>query len=689
MSENVSYKGFSGYQNMLIQMNTDLNQVAQVCETLKLEETRKAVLETAEHLRNNIFSVGVVGEFKRGKSTVINALLGQDILPRDIKPCSASLNRVTYDMKPHAEIIFKNGEKKAVPVEEIEDYVTKLTEKSRKLSATVQEARLYYPCAYCRNGVEIIDTPGLNDDDNMTAITFSVLPQLDASIMVISPLSPFSQYEEDFLRSRLLTSDLGRVMFVINMMDLIDEEDQEKSIEYLRERITENVLGKVKATYGEGSKEYMECQKKVGDIHLYPVSAKMALRGKLKDDRRKIEESGYPAFEKGLEEFLTEERGAIVLQVPVNRLKSAIVEITKSIQMRTDALAMDHQEFEARNRETQARIEELRSQKKQELKNISQSAKRASYDIEPEIAAFWERMQEAIVSYVEGMEIMEEDLTRERLDDTQKACMESIETKYKLLLQQQFETIQTRINEMLGDEMLRLGDYEGKFGATMEQIGVTFKTNTEEGGSGGIFGGVMLDVVTAAASNMVFGLGGIVSGFQEQGVKGAVTGGIAGLGAGLAVEAVLAAVAMPITWPMVIGIGLISSFAGRGAVRAIFGSKTPQTSVVTVDQFRSALRDSALSMVEGQKSSRDLERLVDQQINSGFAAIKEKLETETENVLRDTEKTLGDIREQFLQRNMEADQTRRELGELAKKVQAVAEHVKDVDSQINAVLLGR
>lgn len=108
-----------------------------------------------------------------------------------------------------------------------------------------------------------------------------------------------------------------------------------------------------------------------------------------------------------------------------------------------------------------------------------------------------------------------------------------------------------------------------------------------------------------------------------------------------------------------------------------------------MDQFRSALRDSALSMVEGQKSSRDLERLVDQQINSGFAAIKEKLETETENVLRDTEKTLGDIREQFLQRNMEADQTRRELGELAKKVQAVAEHVKDVDSQINAVLLGR
>lgn len=686
MAENVSYKGFSGYQNMLIQMNTDLDQIAQICEALNLEETRKAVFDTAEHLRNNIFSVGVVGEFKRGKSTVINALLGQDILPRDIKPCSASLNRVTYDMKAHAEIIFKNGDKKEIPVEEIDNYVTKLTEKSRQLSATVQEARLYYPCAYCRNGVEIIDTPGLNDDDNMTSITFSVLPQLDASIMVISPLSPFSQYEEEFLRSRLLTSDLGRVMFVINMMDLIDEEDREKSIEYLRERIQENVLGKVRDTYGQDSREYKECQKKMGDIHLYPVSAKKALKGKLKGDDEKIKESGYLEFEKGLENFLTEERGAIVLQVPVNRLKSAIVEISKAVQLRSDALSMDRQEFEQKNRDAKEKIEEQRQRKKEELKNISRSEKQALYAIEPEIADFWKRMSAAMESYVDGMEILEEDLAKDRLESTQKSCMESIETKYKLLVQQQFETIQTRINEMLGNEMLRLGEYEGQFGATMEGIGFSFQSGGGNGNAGGIVGGVMLDVVTTAASNVVFGLGGIVSGFQEQGIKGAVTGGIAGLGAGLAAEAALAMVAIPLTWPVVIGIGLLSSFAGRGAVRKIFGSPKDGTAV-TLNEFRTALKSSAQNMVDGQKSGKELERLVNEQIGTGFAAIKERLETETENVLKDTEQTLADIRETFIRKNMESEQIKQELKELTDKTESVARHVKEVDEQINAVLL--
>ena len=92
-------------------------------------------------------------------------------------------------------------------------------------------------------------------------------------------------------------------------------------------------------------------------------------------------------------------------------------------------------------------------------------------------------------------------------------------------------------------------------------------------------------------------------------------------------------------------------------------------------------------MVDSQKSGRELERLVNEQINTGFAAIKEKVETETENVLRDTEQTLADIRETFIRRNMESEQIKQELKELTEKVDLVARHVKEVDAQINAVLL--
>ena len=75
------------------------------------------------------------------------------------------------------------------------------------------------------NGVTIIDTPGLNDDEAMTNVTLSVLPQIDAAIMVMMAGSPFSQYECDFLENKVITSDLGRVLFVVTGIDLYDEDD--------------------------------------------------------------------------------------------------------------------------------------------------------------------------------------------------------------------------------------------------------------------------------------------------------------------------------------------------------------------------------------------------------------------------------------------------------------------------------
>ena len=132
--------------------------------------------------------------------------------------------------------------------------------------------------------------------------------------------------------------------------------------------------------------------------------------------------------------------------------------------------------------------------------------------------------------------------------------------------------------------------------------------------------------------------------------------------------------------------GLLSSFAGRGAVRKIFGSPKDGTAV-TLNEVRTALKSSAQNMVDGQKSGKELERLVNEQIGTGFAAIKERLETETENVLKDTEQTLADIRETFIRKNMESEQIKQELKELTDKTESVARHVKEVDEQINAVLL--
>ena len=72
---------------------------------MKLEETGKKLEESRKKLESRNFSVGILGEFKRGKSTVINSLLENT---RSI-PTSATMNRVTYDMEPHVELEMRDG----------------------------------------------------------------------------------------------------------------------------------------------------------------------------------------------------------------------------------------------------------------------------------------------------------------------------------------------------------------------------------------------------------------------------------------------------------------------------------------------------------------------------------------------------------------------------------------------------
>ena len=99
--------------------------------------------------------------------------------------------------------------------------MTKLDEEKEAQAAKVEEAVVYYPCKFCQNGVDIVDTPGLNDDERMTRITEEIIPKLDVVIMVLVPDNPFSISEADFVLNKLMTSDLGRLLFLVNKIDTV------------------------------------------------------------------------------------------------------------------------------------------------------------------------------------------------------------------------------------------------------------------------------------------------------------------------------------------------------------------------------------------------------------------------------------------------------------------------------------
>lgn len=231
----------------------------QISRQLNLTEKEFALRSSREKMATHKFSVGILGEFKRGKSTVINSLLEAEIVPADVLPTTATMNRITYDLIPHAEVLMKSGAVKPIGVDELKSFVTKLDETCEATAADVEEAIVYYPCKFCQNGVDIIDTPGLNDDDRMNKVTEEVIPKLDAVIMVVAAGAPFSMSEAEFVRNKIMACDLGKIIFLVNRMDMIRKEaDKKRILNDVKNRISASVLEKMGEIYGTDSREYQE-----------------------------------------------------------------------------------------------------------------------------------------------------------------------------------------------------------------------------------------------------------------------------------------------------------------------------------------------------------------------------------------------------------------------------------------------
>lgn len=292
-------------------------QLAADLQTLRREADRCGLATLADEaatLRARVeerrFTVAVVGDFRRGKSTFINALLGRAVLPSDVAPTTATVNRVTWGTRPAAELRFHDGRPpETIPIESLAEHVTKLTEGAEARAAMIREAVVTWPVRFCRNDVDILDTPGLGDEATMTAVTMRQLPHVDAAILVVMADSPFSETEGEFL-DRLYAEGVTELLFVVSALDRIRRQvDRERVIVSIRDRIATRVRLIADARFQPGSHEHADFMTRRGKPRVFGVSALAALEARAVEGAENvdtIEASGMPAFEDALESFLTQ-----------------------------------------------------------------------------------------------------------------------------------------------------------------------------------------------------------------------------------------------------------------------------------------------------------------------------------------------------------------------------------------------
>jgi GTPase Era involved in 16S rRNA processing len=287
------------------------------------ERIRNACRLLREKLEADIFSLVVVGQFKRGKTTFINALIGEDLLPTAIIPLTSIITILGHGDKLSITTFFKNGTKKECAPNELPLYVAEKHNPKNKKG--VDRVEIKHPSPYLKNGVQIIDTPGIaSTHEHNTKTTYDYLPHSDAAIFLLSVDPPITQAELHFLRD--LKNLVGRTFFIQNKIDTVSVDDCEESLSF--------------------SKEIIEKEAGYHDVIVYPISAKEALKEKNENFSQRMERSGLARFEQSLELFLIKEKGEVWLKSVVEKTCNFINEETFLAELEEKALRVPLAELE-------------------------------------------------------------------------------------------------------------------------------------------------------------------------------------------------------------------------------------------------------------------------------------------------------------------------------------------------------
>ncbi|MDD6991867.1 MAG: dynamin family protein [Oscillospiraceae bacterium] len=655
------FASYTSFRETVNDLTESLEQLREYAASLNLENTARSIGDIIEKSAGDHFEVAIVGEFKRGKSTLINALLGQEVLPADVLPATATLNRVTYSKDPYVVVEYKDGTSEKVDINHLADYVTKLSYESEKKAETVKEATVYYDTDFCKNHVDIIDTPGLNDDEQMTNVTMSILPEIDAAVFVISANSPFSQFEKEFLENKMLTSDLGRIIFAVNCFGTFSKEDEDRIVETVEKRICSYVMDKAKKVMGENSKEFAVYKRKIGKPKVIGVYAKKALIAKENKDEQMLIESNFPTFESVLETMLTKERGSITLQILANKIISSGSEIINSIVIHENALVMETDEFMEKYQLAIEEIEEIRTKKREEFVRINNAANKVFEQLQPILDDYWVKIEETAMQVIDDYQMAGEDLKREKLkivyEKLTQKIKENIENKAQLICEQ----IQNDINVGLSEEAVRLQSFQDEFFESLNRIQELFSVPAKHNRNGGVADSIIGSVIGTG------GIGGLFIGFREAGVKGALLGGLTGLTTWLATSFLLVTTVVGGAFLTPAGIcimalaGFAGTFTGKFAVDKFLVQER-------IDKFKVNMKATVKKQFHEMKINSDFTESVRQQVYNSFSGLKAQIEQETEIILKDTQKTLDDLNDVKQQKKVMSDNEKIRLQGIAENV---------------------
>ena len=337
---NGGFADFRGRKAAILEQLEPVRRIAAERDDARAADSLEGI---ANKLAANRFHLAVLGQFKRGKTTLINSLLGADVLPVAVVPLTSIITLLSYGQMPEVWVHFLSGESKQILIEELADYVTEPGNPANKRA--VKHVAVRYPSAYLRDGVILADTPGVGSTyQHNTEVTHAFLAHVDAAIVLVSVDPPLTQVEAEFLRRA--RDEVHRFFFVLNKIDQMTEEEMRESLAFTAARIEE--------------------QLSMPQIQVFPLSARRALEAKKGGDKAGLKASGLPAFERELQKFLMTDKGLVLLASALADTLRVAGALRFALELERKALTVPLQELE-RKQATLAREFERIEQERRDM----------------------------------------------------------------------------------------------------------------------------------------------------------------------------------------------------------------------------------------------------------------------------------------------------------------------------------
>jgi GTP-binding protein EngB required for normal cell division len=212
-----------------------LQKVRSICDRKQILSLGRQI-EACEGLlvENPPIDVAILGQFKAGKSSFINSLIGQPVLPVGVIPVTTVISRLQFGELERATVSFFDGTRKEIPIADLDEYTAEAKNPSNQKSVEMVDIELPALADYA--GLRLVDTPGLGSVFKAhMEVSANWLPEVGAAVLAVSADRPLS--ENDLQLIRELTQHTPRIILLLTKADLLSPSQQEEVVTFFEDTV--------------------------------------------------------------------------------------------------------------------------------------------------------------------------------------------------------------------------------------------------------------------------------------------------------------------------------------------------------------------------------------------------------------------------------------------------------------------